>query len=387
MASSQVEVTSSQVVVTYSKLYKVLSQDPPMYFNIQPKNKKEDLFGVDFALNSLLRHLSNPLTRMVVIKGLRRTGKTSLLNVAIQEYKSYAVKIDVRQSPYYDRPEFYLHLVQQIKKAMGESLIEKIAKSISSVKISYKDFSSTLFLSKEENIGLFFDKINNELEKKKTFLVVAFDEAQLLKSIEFDQILASIFDNYKHIKLILTGSEIGLLDKFIGHREYRAPLFGRASIEIELKPLKAEQTADFLQQGFQQINKKISFEEIKEVIEHLDGILGWTTLYGWSRYQGNSVEKALELVEKDGTEIVRRELDLFLQGRKAKEKYRKVLRQIARGNNTWSLLKHSLAKERIIAADSQLNLYLNELLDYNFIEKVEENYFIADPLLIRAIKN
>ena len=95
-----------------------------MYFDIQPKTKKEDLFGVDFALSSLLHHLSNPLTRMVVIKGLRRTGKTSLLNVAIQEYKSYAVKIDVRQSPYYDRQEFYLHLVQQIKKAVGESLLE-----------------------------------------------------------------------------------------------------------------------------------------------------------------------------------------------------------------------------------------------------------------------
>ncbi|MEK6809005.1 MAG: hypothetical protein AABY14_04930, partial [Nanoarchaeota archaeon] len=63
-----------------------------MYFDIQPKNKKDDLFGVDFALHSLLHHFSNPLTRMVVIKGLRRTGKTSLLNVAIQEYKSYAVK-------------------------------------------------------------------------------------------------------------------------------------------------------------------------------------------------------------------------------------------------------------------------------------------------------
>jgi len=357
-----------------------------MYFDIQPKTKKEDLFGVDFALSTLLHHLSNPLTRMVVIKGLRRTGKTSLLNVAIQEYKSYAIKIDVRQSPYYDRQEFYLHLVQQIKKAVGESLLEKIAKGISSVKISYKDFSTTLFLSKEENIGFFFEKINAEMEKKKTFLVIALDEAQLLKHIEFDQILASIFDNYKHIKLIITGSEIGLLDKFIGHQEYKAPLFGRASMEIELKPLKTEQTALFLQQGFAQINKKISFEEIQEVIEHLDGILGWTTLYGWARAQGNSPERSLEVVEQDGTEMVRRELDLFLQGRKAKEKYRKVLRHLARGNNSWTLLRHSLAKEKIAATDSQLNLYLRELLDYNFIEKAAEKYFIADPLLIRAIK-
>lgn len=357
-----------------------------MYFDIQPKTKKEDLFGVDFALSSLLHNLADPLTRMVIIKGLRRTGKTSLLNVAIQEYGPYAVKIDVRQSPYYDRREFYLHLVKQIRKVLGESLLEKIAKSISGVKISYKDFSTTLFLSKEENIGLFFEKINAEMEKKKAFVVIAFDEAQLLKPIEFDQILASIFDNYKHIKLILTGSEIRLLDAFIGHQEYKAPLFGRPSIEIELKPLKAEQTAEFLQQGFQQINKKISFEEIKEVIGHLDGILGWITLYGWFRYQGNSMEKALEAVESDGMEIVRRELDLFLQGRKAKEKYRRVLHQIARGNNSWAILKHSLAKERVTVTDSQLNLYLNELLDYNFIEKAAGNYFIADPLLVKAIK-
>ena len=48
-----------------------------MYFDPQPKTKKADLFGVEFTLQQLVQHLQDRSTRMIIIKGLRRTGKTS----------------------------------------------------------------------------------------------------------------------------------------------------------------------------------------------------------------------------------------------------------------------------------------------------------------------
>ena len=85
-----------------------------MYFDINPKTERKDLFGGEYVLNNLQDYLSDNSTRLIIIKGLRRVGKTSLLNVALQELKMGSkrgfVKIDVRESPYFDRKEFFVFL-------------------------------------------------------------------------------------------------------------------------------------------------------------------------------------------------------------------------------------------------------------------------------------
>ncbi len=354
-----------------------------MYFNPEPKTERKDLFGVEFALSSFLHSVDDKSTRMVIIKGLRRTGKTSLLNVGLRESDKITVKIDVRQGPYQDRKEFLSFVIAQIRKQLDESLFRRIMKKISGVSIGYQDFSATVFLSKEENAGLFFDGLNNQLSSP---LILAFDEIQLVKNIGFDYLLASIFDNYTNIKLVLTGSEIGLLDAFLGKKDYDAPLYGRACFEIELKRLKEEGTASFLQKGFAEIHKPISFEEIRNVVEHLDGIIGWLTLYGWLRYQDVSHLKAIEKVKEEGKETVKRELDTFLAKRRAKANYLKLLRCMSQGQTTWTALKAGFTRQKIPLSDGQLQLYLNELQDYGFIENTSEGYDIADPLLVVALQ-
>jgi len=357
-----------------------------MYFDIKPKTKREDLFGVDYALRSLIGYLSDNTTRMIVIKGLRRMGKTSLLNVALNESKVDSVKIDVRESPYYDKKEFLRFLVSKMKQKTGESLVHKIVKKISGFAVGYKDLSATILLSKGENLALFFDNFNKQLAKKKKKFILAFDEVQLLKQIGFDFVLASIFDNYSHIKLLLTGSEIGLLDKFLGKKIYKAPLFGRGYFEIGLKRIKEEEATRFLEEGFKQIKKKIGIEEIKEVIENFDGIIGWITHYGWLRSKAISHEKAIEKVKEEGKELSKRELGDFLKARRAKSKYMKILKYLTHGNNSWSMLKYSFEKEGIKVTDSQLSLYLKELIDYSFIEKANCKYAISDPMMLKAAR-
>lgn len=358
-----------------------------MYFDPLPKTEQKDLFGVDYALSTLVKALSNPFTRMIIIKGLRRTGKTSLLNVALKIVKIDYVKVDVRESPYLDKIGFMKFLIEKIREKIEEPLLQRIIKSITGLGIGYRDVSLEVLFSKENTSGIFFEKLDYELNKKKKSLILAFDEIQLLKEINFDYLLASIFDNYKSIKLVLTGSEIGLIDKFLGKKNYDAPLFGRAYLEIGTKRLKEEESLTFMREGMKQLKKELSFEEQQEIIAELDGIIGWLTHYGWLRYNNLTHQGALSKTKEEGKEIVRKELTSFLLARqKAKEKYLLLLKVIARGKDRWSIIKQALSKENLKLSDSQLNSYLGELIDYGFIEKKEGKYYLSDPITLSAVR-
>jgi hypothetical protein len=352
-----------------------------MYFDISPKTKREDLFGCDYQLDLIKKYLLDESTRLIVIKGLRRMGKTSLLNVALNELNVKSIKIDVREAPFYDKREFLVFLIKRISEKL-EGLLDRIIKNIKGIKLGYEKFSFEVFFSKEENVNYFFENVNSFLNKKRENLILAFDEAQLLKNIKFDYFLASIFDNYKNIKIVLTGSEVGVLDKLLGKSDYKSPLFGRAYLEIELKKLKEDDVRRFLELGFRQINKKIEFEEIREVVENLDGIIGWITYYGWFRYNGFSHRKALERVKEEGKQLIKREVENFLEGRKAKAKYLKLIKFLKLGYNSWSSLKKAFNKDGLRISDSQLNMYIKELIDFGFVEKVDGKYFLTDPLLL-----
>ncbi len=351
-----------------------------MYFEITPKTRKEDLFGSDYYLELLKSYLQDQGVRLVVIKGLRRVGKTSLLNVGLQEAGLPFVCLDVRNSPFYDKKEFMIFLLKRIQEKTG-SLWDKIMDKIAGVGRGYKSFSVELFFSQEANVSSFFGNFNEQLKKKGASFILAFDEVQLLKQIGFDYFLAGVFDNYTQIKVVLTGSEIGIMDQFLGKEAYEAPLFGRAYLELTVGKIREEAVAKFLEEGFKQINKKIEFEEIREVISTFDGIIGWATQYGWFRSKKISHQKALQKVEEEGKIILRRELESFLTKKKSKGNYLRTVASVAKGKNTWISLKQSFAKAGIPLSDSQLHLYLKELIEYGFVEKINEQYFLADPLL------
>jgi hypothetical protein len=51
-----------------------------MLFDLEPKSSREDLFDFEAELNSVINGIKNE--KITVIKGLRRTGKTSLMKVS-----------------------------------------------------------------------------------------------------------------------------------------------------------------------------------------------------------------------------------------------------------------------------------------------------------------
>jgi AAA+ ATPase superfamily predicted ATPase len=246
---------------------------------------------------------------------------------------------------------------------------------ISGLKLEFKERKINIIAEILEEIGKWS-------ENKQ--VVLAIDEAQDLRYMKgFDKILAHIYDYVKGIKILLAGSEVGLLDKVLGIGNPKAPLFGRAFAEINLKKLSNEKSIEFLKIGFEQAGIKVNEEEINKAVLILDGIIGWLTFYGYLRTRGYS--DALERAINEGAKLIANEFKLFLEIRQmARRRYIEIMKTLIRPSR-WSEVKRSL---RIIsnASDKQTSNYLKELMHYGFIEKRDDLYFISDPLLIEAVR-
>jgi hypothetical protein len=223
------------------------------------------------------------------------------------------------------------------------------------------------------------------MQKRGTHAVIFIDEAQILKPTGFDRIVAYIYDNLKHVQIVMAGSEIGLLEEFIG-KEKDAPLFGRAKKLITLNRLAPKESLLFLKKGFEQAKKHVSEEELSKVVNEIDGMVGWLAMYGWYSLRMES-KKSLDTVLKEGSKIVADELKAFLQYRVgAKNRYLGILKALNIRPMRWSEIKKALEiGEKKKVNDSHILNYLENLMSYGFIEKEGNNYKLTDPLLKRGL--
>ena len=65
-----------------------------MYFKPYPKESKDELFDREEELNLIIKSVSKG-ERFILLLGIRRVGKTSILNVALKELEFPYIKIDV----------------------------------------------------------------------------------------------------------------------------------------------------------------------------------------------------------------------------------------------------------------------------------------------------
>jgi AAA+ ATPase superfamily predicted ATPase len=352
-----------------------------MYFSLGPKERKEDFFNFEreyFELkNSIERH------RLIVIKGLRRTGKTSLIKILFNEIKHPKIFIDTREIT-----ELTPRGVNSFLREIFLDYLkrEKILKAILSY-IESIEFGVKITLKKERPIlSRLLREIDEELGKRKEKMVIFIDEAQVLKEVGFDRFLAFIYDNLKNFVVVLAGSEIGLLDELIGV-ESGAPLYGRVKKIIEIERLSKENSILLMKEGFRQARKKVRAEEIEECIERLDGVIGWLTMYGYYALEEGH-ESALNKTIKEGAKIVASELNKFLSKREiARERYITILSILSHGPQTWSRIKEGLElKEKKRISEGRFSSLISTLLDYGFIIKVDGEYKLADPLISEALK-
>jgi AAA+ ATPase superfamily predicted ATPase len=342
-----------------------------MLFDERPKERREDLYNREKELDEIKRSIGRPL---VLITGIRRIGKTSVLRVALNEIDVPAVIIDARGlRRNYSKADLY----RLIAHGLSSSL-DRLRDLISGIRgIRVMGFEVELSWRGRDSLSL--TELLDRLNERK--VVIAVDEAQRLRgpqSAEFKNALAHSYDYNRNITFILTGSEAGLLHDFIGAEDTSSPLYGRFYVEIKLDRLSRDQSIDFLERGFEQLNLRVSGEILERAYEEFDGIPGWLTFFGNAYAGGNmNIERIKAMAIGTALEELRNMI------RDNPRRYGLVLRAMAEGRRSWSDVKEYVEeKEGSTISSSVLSNILRNLEEMSVIK----GYEFLDPVYKEAAK-
>jgi AAA+ ATPase superfamily predicted ATPase len=120
-----------------------------MYFDEAPKSRLEDLYDFERQVEQL-RAAIRRRNRMIVILGLRRTGKTSLLQSCLNAERIPYLLLDGRVfagRPVITYEELLRHFETSLNRALGDSLPRKFLnalKGLRGVEISVGQLRASL---------------------------------------------------------------------------------------------------------------------------------------------------------------------------------------------------------------------------------------------------
>jgi hypothetical protein len=345
-------------------------------FDLGPKENRADLFGRERELDALAESI-RLRERLVVIYGVRRVGKTSILRVFLNEKKAPYILIDIRdiyfENGYVSLPVICENIINEFEGFIGKLGFE-----------TGKTFDSSAY----ESLTKTLKTINEWSGSKKLSFVIAFDEAQYLRlggKTKYDGIIAWSVDNLPNITYILTGSEIGVLKDFLNYEDVKAPLYGRFRNEITVGKFAAERSREFLSKGFEEQGLKVEKAELDDAVAQIDGIAGWLTYYGYYRVVKKLPrEKAMGKVYTEGSKIAMGEVERLLS--KSRGRYLHLLKAMAEGIDSWAEIKRYITAKAGKISDTRFASLLDSLLKFGFIEKDGNSYRIVDPILLHGLK-
>ena len=325
---------------------------------------------------------------LIVIVGLRRTGKTSFMNVALAESKCPYIILDLRGLSYNpSRAE----IVRRLEAAFN--MIDK--KWLSSVLGVLRHLEGVSILGNTINFdwsrtGIdltdLFDKVDVWARQQDKQFLAAFDEIQLIRGEkDIPRLFAHIMDINRNITLVVTGSEMGLLFEFLGFDDPESPMYGRHYTEIGMYNFESKEAEAFLMAGFQQIGLSPSTDVINYGIKKLDGVVGWLTLLGAKcRDLNKCSNEIVDEVVREGGKLARSEA---LKLVKLSYRYGIVLNFLAKVETaSWTQIKAILeAHEHRSLPNPTVADVLNKLVKTSLVLKENGRYHIADSLLAYGI--
>lgn len=177
-------------------------------FDGRPKETKEELYDRDEELNQLRSTVSEPI---VLLTGIRRIGKTSILKAFLNDTSLPHALVDARipLSSYRAIYTMFSEVLSQLNKRLP---IKSVLQHFRGISIFGVNVSLSWDPRERVLLTQVLDRINDEGK-----VIIAFDEAQNLRGKlghEMLSILAHCYDYCKNVTFILTGSEIGLLYDF-----------------------------------------------------------------------------------------------------------------------------------------------------------------------------
>nr|WP_206206013.1 ATP-binding protein [Thermococcus sp. JdF3] len=356
-------------------------------FSVEPKTSIDEVFGRKAEFLEFTDRLKNG-RRLFVITGPRRIGKTTFLYAILNE-------LNHREGiPYIiiDAREVASINMRNPQRVIAEELttlsMGKLSRAISRFEgISVRGYGVRLRRD-EKSLPEVLRELNESHEK----LVIAFDEAQYLRFAhsDFTMLLAWIYDTLRNITIVLTGSQVGVLEKFLRFGDYRAPLYGRYHVRIRLPRFNPSESLGFLERGFEEYGISLSSRELLSAVRALDGVPGWLTHYGAYRVDGSSHWDAIEAVLEEAKGYIEAE---FRELDELSPRYRAVMEVVA----TITAVQERARRKDIVNAlklregreidGKEIRKYLRNLVDYGFLEHTGYGeYYIPDPVIKRVFQ-
>ncbi|MEM4230244.1 MAG: ATP-binding protein [Thermoproteota archaeon] len=321
-----------------------------MLFDLRPKERRGELFDREEEYKELKRLVDSGL--WVAVVGKRMTGKTSLLKTFANENNGLYVNLLGARS-----------IEDLVRKLAAESgfKLDEVGLDLRFVQVKWSRVLEDVFSRVKDR-------------------VIALDEVQEVSSHYFLKVLKSVWDKYRGVKIVFSGSYVGILRRLL-EPSPASPLYGRKPVKLVLKPFSREQSEKFLENGFRENPKvRVRSEEIEEAVDRLNGYVGWLTYYGNFRcVRRLPHEEALRETVSEGSKIILEELENFLKGRR-RELYVKTLRTVSNGAR-WSEVKKTLnANSKVV------KIVLDTLCSAMIVEEKEGYYWVEDPIIKEAVR-
>ncbi|AFK22079.1 ATP-binding protein [Pyrococcus sp. ST04] len=358
-----------------------------MLFDPRPKNSRKDLFDREEELEELKKAVRR--YPIVLLLGIRRVGKSSLLKVALNELEN-GIYIDVRElyfsSGGWITVDSLTNALERALNSLKPSFRRKITEALRSVK-GVTVAGVTLKFESRVSLPDVLNALND------VGVIMAFDEAQYLRYYgarggkEFLAMVAYAYDNLENMRFVFSGSEVGSLHDFLGTANYDSPLYGRVYGEITVKPFSRELSREFFRRGFEEAGMKVEEKLIERTVELLDGIPGWLVEFGYNYIETRDFDRAMESVILKAEKFMEGELRELAR---RSERYILILKAIAMGFDRWELIKDYLEARSGKIPNPRLANLLRNLEKMSWIRKVyrdgTKRYEIVDPVVARILR-
>lgn len=365
-----------------------------MLFDPAPKDKKDDLYDRERELEALSGALGRG-ERLVLVLGIRRLGKSSLVNVWLNESGMPYVKLDAREvffsqgslSTYH----VYNVLSHEFTKIASRGRFSTLLEALKRVKgVRVMGIEVKLDWRGKEAVRMtsLMRKLDEWAGKEGKRFVLVFDEAQYLRfagKIKFDMMIAWAVDNLSNLTFILTGSEVGMLYDFLKLDDPKSPLYGRYHFDIILSRFSNEQSLEFLRVGFAQSGKDVPSHVIDSIVDKFNGIVGWLTYAGHTiSSEDVPYDNVIEYLLNKASNIVMEEIRrLGAYSRK----YLIILRSVANGIARWSQIYNYLQSLTGPVSRANFNYLIKNLVKLGYLEETGEGYRIIDPVVHHSIRS
>jgi len=368
-----------------------------MLFEDKPKVNREDLYGRDKEVDEIKESIDRKV--WIAVYGMRRVGKTSVVNVAVNDSRYIVINLNLvriydPKKEKYPKTSFVSLFLESIKEAvkqytLGGRIIRFVSNVLGIDENSFIDFNLVkirprLKKFRGEDVSSTIRELDLLAGDNKRTSVLIFDEAQELMKVDginFSSVFHDIYDYCKNTTVIFTGSSVGILENMLNDLEYEKPFFGRFIRRIKIERFNEQLSRDFLLKGFAQEGVTVQEDVINDALRRFGGIPGWLTFFGSEysfRIRHGEKQVNVDDIEKKAVEEVRKEVKDFILGTQSPNMYSVAILALDRLGGKGSVADVTNVVSSILSDVPEPRIYeiLNRLVNMGFIEKENEEYSI-----------